>query len=109
MQIEFRGWSRETTVHQHSLVPVVSQGNKLVPVTEGSPALTWNADYSTYGKVEKLALSGSFLVHLKFEEKDLEAWLGKYVRTEPERAIKLLAKMQAQAMINLTKELANAG
>jgi hypothetical protein len=108
MQLQFRGWRRETTVHQHTVIPVVSHGSNLVPVADGSQAMTWNADYSTYGKVDKLALSGSFLVQLKFEEKDLEAWLSKYVHTEPERAIKLLAKMQAQAVINLTKELANA-
>jgi hypothetical protein len=108
MQIQFRGWRRETTVHQHAVSPVVSKGSTFFPVTDGTAAMTWNADYSTYGKVDKLALSGSFLVQLKFEERDLEAWLGKYVQSEPERAIKLLSKMQALAVINLTKELANA-
>ncbi len=104
MQIEFRGWKRETTLHQHPVAPVTTQGDSYVLVPDEPTAMTWNADCSTYGKVDKLALSGSFLVHFKFQERDLEAWLTKYARSEPERAIKLLGKLQAQAFINLAKE-----
>jgi hypothetical protein len=108
MKLELRGWRRETTTHQHEVTPVTLKGKQYVPASDATGPMSWNADYSTFGKVDGLSLSGSFLMKLDFEEKDLEAWLRKFVQADPERAIKLLSKMQAQAFINLAKELAKA-
>lgn len=107
MKIELRGWARETTVHEHVVTPIVLKGKKYF-VSEGTTVMSWNPDYSTYGKIDKVALTGSFMVQLKFEEKDLEAWLAKFVQTEPERAAKLLSKMHTQALINFTREVVQA-
>ncbi|QOF76083.1 hypothetical protein [Variovorax sp. 38R] len=102
MKLTFRGWQRATTLHGHPVTPVrKSTGGGLR--TESNRALIWNDAGSAYGKVNDLALSGSFLVHFQFEQADLEGWLAEFAKTKPEEALRILAKIQAEAMIQLAK------
>lgn len=104
MKLTFRGWQREVTTHSHSVTPVVYAKNKYASTT--GTALVWNDALSAYGKVQKLALSGSFLVEFKFEASELKSWLAQYVKANPEEAIRMLGEMEAEAVIELTKRQA---
>jgi hypothetical protein len=104
MKLSFRGWGREVTVHNHSVTPVISKPNKYTPGS--GTTLTWADARTAYGKVQKLALSGSFLVKFEFEEAELKNWLKEYVNQQPEEAIRLFGELEAEAVIQLAKRQA---
>jgi hypothetical protein len=107
MKLTFRGWQRVTTLHGHPVTPVrKGPGGGLR--TDSSRALIWDDATTAYGKISDVALSGAFLVTFKFERADLEGWLAELVKTTPEEALRLLAKMQAEATINLAKQQPSA-
>ena len=110
MKLSFNGWGREVTVHNHVVTPVLDKNNRYVTGT--GTALTWTTARTAYGKVQKLALSGSFLVTFQFEDAELKNWLKQYVAENPEEAIRLFGEMEAEAVIALAKRHAleaNAG
>ena len=107
MKMVFRGWGREVVTHNHPVTPVV-EGKKYTALTK-STTLDWNGPLSALGKVSKLQLTGSFLVELNFEADELKNWLKQYVKSHPEDSIRLLAEMQAEAIIELSKQQANTG
>ncbi|WPH22306.1 hypothetical protein [Variovorax paradoxus] len=102
MQLTFRGWNRVQTLHTHAVTPVrIGADSRLRP--HPNRALIWDDATSTYGKVSDLSLGGSFLVHFQFEQADLEGWLAEFAKSQPEEALRLLAKIQAEALIHLAK------
>lgn len=100
MKLVFKGWKREVTPHSHPVAPVKNANSKYFPGNTGQP-LTWDGPFRALGKVNKLALSGAFLVEFTFEEQELRNWLQEYVKANPEAAIRLLAHAQAEAVIAL--------
>lgn len=107
MKFEIRGWKRETTLHLHPATPLIEKGSGYY-LDEVGNALTWNANHSAFVKIENVALNGAFMVQMKFEQKDLESWLAQFVKSEPEKAIKLLSRLQGQATVNLCKSIAES-
>lgn len=79
MKLTFRGWQREVTAHNHSVIAVEFIKRRYSSKAAGQP-LTWNGPLSAFGKVTGLGLSGSFLVEFKFEAPELRNWLEQYVR-----------------------------
>lgn len=103
MKLTFRGWQRETRPHNHPVTPVRKTPSGSFKTDASAPGLVWIDATTAYGKVNGLALSGSFLVHFNAEHADMEGWLAAFVKSNPEEALRLLAKMQAEAMIQLSK------
>lgn len=102
MKLTFRGWQRETRPHNHPVTPVRTTTGSF-KTDSSSPGLIWTDPASAYGKVNGLALSGAFLVHFQPEQSDMEGWLAAFVKSKPEEAVRLLAKMKAEALIQLAK------
>ncbi|MDR6887866.1 MULTISPECIES: hypothetical protein [Variovorax] len=102
MKLTFRGWQRATTLHSHPVTPVRKAAGGGIR-TESNKALIWDDATSAYGKVNNLTLGGAFLVHFQFEQADLEGWLAQFAKSNPEEALRLLAKVQAEALIHLAK------
>jgi hypothetical protein len=107
MKLQFRGWKREVTDHDHDVTPVTCSDKSFHPGEVDDP-LTWNSALEAFGKVENLALNGSFLVRFTFEQAELQNWLRKFVQAKPEAAVRLLAEMQAEmqgeAILALAKQ-----
>lgn len=103
MKLSFRGWQREVTPHRHWVTPVKLENGRYRTI-EGEQSLAWAGPFSAFGKVNDLGLSGSFLVELEFEEKELRNWLAQYVKAAPASAVRLLAEMQAEAIIALSSQ-----
>lgn len=101
MKLQFRGWRRQVTAHNHEVVPVTCSGN--YQAGEFGDPLTWNSALDAFGKVDDLALSGSFLVQFSFEQDELRNWLQTFVQSKPEAAIRLLAEMQGEAILALAQ------
>lgn len=99
MKLTLRGWGRETTQHHHLVKPVANEAKKYQPKTQGP--IFWHDALTAYGKIEKAALSGSFLVEIKFEEVELENWLTQFSKLKPAEALRMIAKAQAEAIIAL--------
>ena len=107
MKLLFRGWKREVTPHNHTVFPVEHAKNTYTAKTAES-GVKWNGPFTALGQVKNLGLSGTFLVQFTFEPDELESWLQHYVKAEPEAAVRLLHKMQAEALINLAKGATDA-
>jgi hypothetical protein len=105
MKLQFRGWKREVTVHDHSVSPVTYSASKDV-YTAGEPddALTWTSGSQAFGQVQELALNGTFLVEFTFKQEELRNWLRQFVISKPEAAIKILLEMQGEALIALMRK-----
>ena len=102
MKMTFRGWQREVTLHKHSVVPVDASTGKYVAKTINEP-MTWNDSATAFGKVKNLSLSGSFLVEFAFEQTELKSWLEAYAKEHPAELLRMLAPIQTEALITLTK------
>jgi hypothetical protein len=100
MRIVFRGWKRELMEHHHNVVPVSKSNNTYKPSSD-ERSLTWTSSLQALGKVDNLALNGSFLIEFNFEEEELRNWLREFVRSNPESAVRLLAEMQAETILTL--------
>jgi hypothetical protein len=103
MKMLFRGWQREVVHHYHDVTPVTKTESGNFKPGEADDPLTWNSAFKAYGKLENLALSGSFLVEFSFEQKELREWLREFVQAKPESAVRLLAEMQGHAIIALAR------
>ena len=103
MKLIFRGWRREVVQHHHSVLPVTCESGSYSQGETDDP-ITWHSALSAFGKVNELALTGSFLIELEFEQAELRNWLREFVRAKPEAAIKLLATMQGEAILALAKK-----
>lgn len=99
MRIQFRGWQREVNEHIHEVIPVALRRDRYSPQNKGT--LEWHNDKVVYGKIENVALSGSFLVEFRMDPRELESWLTKYAKANPEEALRIIAKAQAEAVISL--------
>ena len=86
--------------HDREVIPVTRNGGSYSPGVKGSP-LQWDGESVTYGKLNRLGLSGDFLIKLEFDEEELKSWLKQYVNKKPDEAIRLLAAMQAEAILKL--------
>lgn len=102
MKMTFRGWRRELTAHKHNVAPVDFANNKY-RAQAVDQAVTWNGALSALGKVTNLGLSGSFLVEFSFEKAELQSWLEKFAEAHPAEVLHMLAPIQANAIISLTK------
>ncbi|RWU21329.1 hypothetical protein DM813_19280 [Pseudomonas alkylphenolica] len=99
MKLQFRGWNREVTVHQHDVAKVVRKGGLY---HEQKGVVEWHGPMSASGKVEKLSLNGAFLVDFTFEEEELRNWLKALVEADPAAALRLSSEAQAAAIIALS-------
>ncbi len=105
MKLQFRGWRREVTVHPHSVFPVVyNAAADTYASGEADNPIAWSPASQEFGKVNDLALSGSFLVEFTFEQEELRNWLRQFVTSKPEAAIRLLSEMQGAASIALMRK-----
>ena len=104
----FKGWKREVKEHAHNVTPVPQNGTyrsrRYTPKAVGGP-LTWRDPLSALGKVNDLALTGTFLVEFTFEPQEIRNWLTEYVKGHPADALRLLAQAQAEAVIALNSSL----
>jgi hypothetical protein len=101
MKLIFRGWKREVKSHSHQVTAVrLNAAGAYVTGRSGDP-MEWNGAFSALGRVSGLALSGTFLIEFTFEEQELRSWLEHYAKSNPAFAIRLLAEMQAEALIAL--------
>jgi hypothetical protein len=103
MKLLFRGWKREVKEHNHGVIPVTLAKNSYNPGEIDDP-LIWNTALQALGKVDDLALNGSFLVEFNFEQEELRHWLRQFVLAKPEAAVKLLAEMQGEAVLALARK-----
>jgi nitrogen regulatory protein PII-like uncharacterized protein len=103
VKMMFEAWGRMVMRHYHKVRPVKWVNNKYTPSEPDEP-LVWVDSLKALGKVNDLGLTGDFLVEFKFELEELKNWLKEYVKAEPEAAIRLLAEMQAEAMIALARK-----
>jgi len=101
MKIMFRGWRREVVPHNRTAQPVVRGGGKYTQGKSGDP-LVWDSANRTYARLEKLALNGSFLLQIDFDDADLRNWLKKFVAEKPEDALRLIGEMQVEALLALS-------
>ncbi|QKK98379.1 hypothetical protein GEV38_21495 [Pseudomonas sp. 13159349] len=99
MKLTLRGWGRETTQHHHLVKPVANETKGYHPKAQGP--IFWHDAVTAYGKIEKAALSGSFLVEMKFEDIELENWLTQFAKLKPEEALRMISRAQAEAIIAL--------
>lgn len=103
MNLLFRGWKREVKEHNRGVVPVTRSGGMYSPGECGGP-LTWNSALQALGKIDDLALCGSFLVEFNFQQEELRHWLRQFVLARPEDGVRLLAEMQGEAILALAKK-----
>jgi len=89
------------TQHEHSVRPVRHDAKGYEALKPGP--IMWHNSFEAYGKVEKVALSGSFLMEFRFEATELENWLMAHVKENPSDALRLIGKAQAEAMIALAQ------
>lgn len=105
MKIQFRGWRREVIQHDREVIPVTdAPGGGYMQSDEGEQLeweKQWDGKFVTRGRLEQLGLSGDFIIKLEFSDEDLKGWLKHYVNKNPKDAIRLLAEMQAEAILNL--------
>jgi hypothetical protein len=105
MKLQFRGWKREITVHDHSVSPVTySVAKDLYTAGEPDDPLMWASSSQAFGYVKDLALNGAFLVEFTFDQEELRNWLRQFVNSKPEAAIKILSEMQGEALIALMRK-----
>ncbi|MAY03838.1 MAG: hypothetical protein CMQ38_12790 [Gammaproteobacteria bacterium] len=98
MIFEFRGLSRHVFTHDYELKPGRYGSRK------ADAPLEWETSTTAHGRIYNMGLSGNFRVEIGFQIQELKNWLSKYVEEEPEEALKLISKMQANAIIQLFKK-----
>lgn len=104
MKLIFEGWDKvKVGPHEHVVTPLSLVDGKLAPDKTPGP-ITWTGPLEASGRVTGLGLSGNFLVEFNFEPEELKNWLKEYVKAEPEAALRLLAEMQAEAILALTQK-----
>lgn len=102
MKIIFKGWGKEIKTHTHKVEPVEFDG-KLYKSLSANKPIFWNGSMSALGKVNKLSLTGAFLIELNFEKSELKSWLEEFAKENPEEALRIMAPIQAEALISLSK------
>lgn len=108
MKVTFQGWDRSVHTYKRAMTPLTKIKNGY---TVGQPgtAMQWASDGLTaYAKIEKLSLSGNFLVKLEMQRKELSNWLMTYAKEKPEAVLKIVAEAQAEEMIALAKNSGNS-
>ena len=90
MKMEFRGVARQVFVHKH---PCAN--------------LRWKTGLEALTTIRGVGLSGDFRVNLSLDEIDLQNCLEALVKSNPELALKLACKTQAEAVIALSKSHAD--
>ncbi|MEX0726210.1 MAG: hypothetical protein WD065_08075 [Planctomycetaceae bacterium] len=105
MKLQFKGWKREVTVHDHSVSPVTYSSER-GEYSAGEPddPLKWTSSSQAFGQVKDIALNGTFLIEFTFEQEELRNWLRQFVSSKPEAAIKLLSEMQGEALLSLMRK-----
>jgi hypothetical protein len=101
MKLIFNGWSRTVYTHEHDVLPIKGGPNRRAPIGKANEPLCWDNTLSARGRINNISLTGDFLVEFQFEASELRNWLSLYVKESPKDAIRLLAEMQGEAMINL--------
>ena len=105
MKMIFRGWGKERIgPHVHVVRPVKKNksGDYNADKTDGP--LRWVDSLKARGQVVGLGLSGNFLVEFDFEQEELKNWLQRFVKAEPEAALKLMAEMHTEAILALSRK-----
>jgi hypothetical protein len=108
MKLKFRGWSREVYPHSHDALPIKGGPGRRHPVGKAGEPLQWDNARTARARVNGLGLNGDFLVELEFEPEELKSWLSSYVKEHPEDAIRMLAPLQAEAVIALSSKKVGA-
>ena len=74
------------------------------PPCEETP-LEWNANGCAEGKIRNLInMRYDFEVRFRAHPLELRNWLKSYVTAKPEEALRLLAEMQAEAVLALARK-----
>ena len=108
MKLNFRGWSREVYPHSRDALPIQGGPGRRYPIGKAGEPLQWDNARTARARVNGLGLNGDFLVELEFEPEELKNWLSAYLKQHPEEAIRMLAPLQAEAVIALVSKQAKA-
>ncbi|WBX95220.1 hypothetical protein [Pseudoxanthomonas mexicana] len=106
MKITFRGWARESFVHNHEVSPAIPAAGYSYRPEVGQPGapLQWESASKARGRVNRLGLNGDFLIELELNPEELRSWLSAYVEERPADALKLLSEFKAEALIRLLQK-----
>lgn len=102
LKITFRGWKREVKEHAREVRRVIKDAKGDFTAGKKDDSLEWDDGFTAFGRLDDLALTGSFLVELNFSAEELKDWIRKYIADKPKEALKLLARMQAEAIIEVS-------
>jgi hypothetical protein len=94
MKMRLIGYNHREKTHDLTVIPDIPDRKGL---------LMWDGPLHAKGKLKDLALNGSYTVEFIFEQEELRYWLQEFVEAKPEEAIRLLAEMQAEAILALNK------
>lgn len=89
--------------HKHNITPVDDSTGSYRALSVDQP-FVWNGPLTALGKINNVALTGSFLLQFEFEEIELSNWLETYARANPEAALRLIGKIQPEAIIALSQQ-----
>lgn len=95
MKMKLIGYNHRDKTHDHTVFPNMPDRKGL---------LMWEGPLRAKGRLKDLALNGSYTVEFIFEQEELRYWLQEFVEAKPEEAIKLLAEMQAEAILALNQK-----
>jgi hypothetical protein len=95
MKMRLIGYNHRDKIHDHPVYPDMPDRKGL---------LMWDGPLQAKGRLKDLALNGSYTVEFIFAEEELRYWLLEFVEAKPEEAIKLLAEMQAEAILALSRK-----
>ena len=100
MKFIFRGWRREVVQHEHSAFPVEMNmlDGQLSSGEKGTP-IKWHSETQARARINGLALSGDFLVEIKFETEELQNWIRQCIHSNPENTIKSVMNQNSFSLI----------
>ena len=98
MKLKFRGWRREVKTHEHAITALKISGRTYTKLGSSEP-LRWNGPHKALGAIEGVGLTGDFLLEFEFNAQELENWIRSYIESEPTEALRLVSKLNAEAVI----------
>ena len=103
MQLRFRGWSRETKIHEHDLQPVQKIGKAFFQKDEAT-FKERDDKFVSFQKASDLALSGQFLVEIVLEREEIIRYMHLVIDDDPQEAIEFLHGMLGKATMQAISE-----
>lgn len=96
MRLRFRGWSRQITVHNHTLKPA-EKTDYIFRESEQATYEVNGSDIVAYGKIIDARLSGTFLVDVILSQDDIDGYIEAMIEQDPVRSLSRLYTALAKA------------